>query len=137
MTLKEFKPAFLSIEEQASIVIAIVTESSLTEEDNIEQFGTELYQTIEVSGDFWFVLDLHQVTFMSSSAIGKLIGLHRHLHRNHGRLMLCGLSGSICNVLQTAKLIDYFHVASSVNDAVESLNSVAAAGLVSPGNKPR
>ena len=121
MSLQEFKPAYFTVEDRSSIVIATVTQPSLCEEDNIDQFGVELNQLIEGSGTHWLVLDLRLVTLITSSAVGKLIGLHRNLHRRDGRLALCGVVGMIRNVFQTAKLIDYFHVTSTIDDAVELL----------------
>lgn len=121
MSLQEFKPAYFSIDDRAPIVVATVTHATLCEEDNIDQFGVELNQIIETSGCPWLVIDLRNVTLMTSSAIGKLIGLHRSLHRRDGRLALSGISGMIQNVFQTAKLIDYFHVTSTPEQAVELL----------------
>ena len=101
MASNDFTPAFFTVEDRGSILIATVTESCLRDEDNIEQFGVELNQTIESFGVVWFVLDLRNVTLISSSAIGKLIGLHRGLHRRQGRLALCEIrrdrSKSIAN----------------------------------------
>ena len=137
MTIKEFKPAFFSIQDRDSIVVATVTETSLTEEDNIEQFGVELNQTIESYGTYWLALDLQHVKYMSSSAIGKLIGLHRNLHRHQGRLVISGVTGTIQNILQTAKLIDYFHIVPGSDDAVERLSRDATTQLPGPNAKPR
>ena len=124
------------MEDRSSIVIATVTQSSLCEEDNIDQFGVELNQMIEGSGSHWVVIDLQKVTLITSSAVGKLIGLHRNLHRRDGRLALCGVVGMIRNVFQTAKLIDYFHVTSTADDAVELLMRERSNQGNSPIDKP-
>ena len=105
-------------------MIATVTQSSLGEEDNIEQFAVELNQLIENCGCHWLALDLSQVKLITSSAIGKLIALHRNLHRREGCLALCGVVGFVQGVLQTANLIDYFHIQPSVDEAVEMLKQV-------------
>ncbi len=132
MSLQDFNPAYLTVEDRASIVIATVTQSSLCEEDNIEQFGVELNQAIERFGSNWLVLDLRYVTMMTSSAVGKLIGLHRHLHRREGKLSLCGVKGMIHSVLQRAKLIDYFHIESEVDEAADLLVQARNASEGSP-----
>ena len=121
MSLQEFRPAYFTIEDRVPVVVATVIRPSLGEEDNIEQFGVELNQMIDNYGCHWLAIDLRQVTLITSSAVGKLIALHRNLHRRDGRLALCGVSGFVRNVLQTANLIDYFHVTSSVEEAVELL----------------
>lgn len=114
-----------------------MTQPSLCEEDNIEQFGTELNQVVEVTGFNWLVLDMQKVSLITSSAVGKLIGLHRNLHRREGRLALCGINGVIRNVFQTAKLIDYFHVASTVDDAVQLLQREKAQQIATSIGKPK
>jgi anti-sigma B factor antagonist len=121
MSLQEFKPAYFTIEDRSPIIVAVVTRPRLCEEDNIEQFGVELNQLIDNYGCLLLVLNLQQVTLITSSAVGKLIALHRNLHRRDGRLALCGVEGMIRNVFQTAKLIDYFHITPDVDAAVELL----------------
>lgn len=121
MPPREFKPTYFAIEDRDSVLIATVTGASLSEEDNIEQFGVELNQIIEIYSTNWLALNLRSVTLMTSSAIGKLIAMHRNLHRREGRLHLCGLSPTVESVLKTAKLIDYFHISPSVDEAVAVL----------------
>lgn len=121
MPLRDFKPALFTVEDRPPILIATVTRTSLSEEDNIEQFGFELNKTIESYDRKWLALDLGNVTLLTSSAMGKLIALHRHLHRSEGRLVLCRLSNNVDTVLKTAKLSDYFHIKTNVEDAVNLL----------------
>lgn len=135
MTVKEFSPAFFTINERDRVIIATVTEGSLTDEDNIEQFGVELNQTVEGYGSYWLALNLQNVRLISSSAIGKLISLHRNLHRHHGRLVICGINDPIQNVLQTAKLSDYFHIVPGVEEAEARLSRDATTKVDTP--KPR
>lgn len=127
MPLQEFKPALFTIEDRQPILVATVTGSSLSEEDNIEQFGVELNQTIESYNRKWLALDLKNVMLLTSSAMGKLIGLHRNLHRREGRLVICGISANVDTVLKTAKLSDYFHITPNVEDAVNLLLKESAA----------
>ncbi len=137
MALQEFKPAHFYLEFCDAIAVAKVTATRLCEEDNIEQFGVELNQTIESFGSFRLVLDLSPVTIITSSAIGKMIGLHRNLHRRDGMLVLCGVSPVVHNVLATAKLNDYFHITPTVDAAVEFIHSKDVAPESLTAVKPR
>lgn len=137
MALQEFKPVYFSLEFCEAIAIARMTQSRLCEEDNIEQFGVELNQTIESYGSFRLVLDLSPVTIITSSAIGKMIGLHRNLHRREGMLVLCGVSTVVQNILATAKLNDYFHIVSTVEEALDLIHSKEATIESSVTVKPR
>ena len=120
------------IEERSPVVVAIIVSTSLCEEDNIEEFGSELNQLVDNYGCHWLVLDLGKVKLLTSSAVGKLIVLHRSLHRRSGRLVMCGVNAVITNVFQTAKLIDYFHLTSTVDQAVEYLMHVKSATQPTP-----
>ena len=84
MSLHDFKPVHFTIEERPPVVLAIMVRSSLSEEDNIEEFGSELNQLVDNYGCQWLVLDLGKVSLLTSSAVGKLIVLHRTLHRRNG-----------------------------------------------------
>ena len=121
MTLHDFKPVHFTIEERPPVVVAIMVRSSLSEEDTIEEFGSELNQLVDNYGCRWLVLDLGQVSLLTSSAVGKLIVLHRCLHRRNGRLVICGINSVITDVFQTAKLNDYFHLTSTVDQAVDQM----------------
>ena len=121
MSLHDFNPAYFTTEEIRSVFVVTVTRTRLCEEDNIEQFGVELNQLVDHFSCHWLAIDLSQVTLITSAAVGKLIGLHRNLHRRGGRLVLCGIAGITQTVFESARLIDYFHVTSSVDEAIEQL----------------
>lgn len=121
MSIQDFKATYFTIEDRAPVIVLTVIRPTLSEEDNIEQFGFELTKLVETSGRRWLTLDLSQVKIITSSAVGKLIALHRNLHRRGGRVALCGLNDFIRHVFTTANLTDYFHIQSTVEEAVESL----------------
>lgn len=122
-SLSDFKSAFMTIEERAPVVVAHLVKPHLTEEENIEQLGQDFTMLVEHYGCRKLVVDLGVVTVATSSALGKLISLHRNLHRRDGHLVVCGVKGMVLDVMLTAKLTDYFSVAESVDDAVARLNA--------------
>ena len=63
------------------------------------------------------------VEYVTSSVLGKLITLHRKLHRNKGKLVLFGLSPGVDSILRTSKLLTYFSVAESCDAAIAQLAS--------------
>jgi anti-sigma B factor antagonist len=92
--------------------------SHLTEEENIEQLGRELFALVEQYDCRKVVLDLAAVSYATSSVLGKMISLHRKLHRNEGRLVMCSVRDELRRVLQSSRLIDYFHVADDLESAL-------------------
>ena len=122
-SLSEFKPAFMTLEERGPVLVARISRVNLSEEDNIEELGQEFVKLVEHYGCRLLVVDLDYVSMVTSAAVGKLISLHRNLHRRDGRLVLCGVRGMVQDVLQTARLTDYFKMAQTSDDAVALLGN--------------
>ncbi|RMG37174.1 MAG: anti-sigma factor antagonist [Planctomycetota bacterium] len=123
MSLDEFAPAYLRLSQDGDVVVVSFTVPQLNEEENIEQLGRELFALVEQFGCRKVAVSLLGVDYITSSAIGKLITLHRKLHRNNGRLVLCDVTGEVENVLRTSKLLSYFNVAESAAEARRMLAS--------------
>lgn len=121
MTLSEFRSSYLTVEERDSAVVARFTRSHLSEEDNIEQMGHELVSLIEQYQCRRLVLSLEHLTFITSSALGKLISLHRRLHRKEGRMVMCDIHGPVAEVLRTSRLYDYFTTANNTEEALAAM----------------
>ena len=122
MSMSDFHSSFLTLEERDPAVIAVVTRPQLSEEENIDVFGKELLDLVDQYGCRQIIVSLQHVTYITSAALGKLITLHRRLHRKDGRLILCGAFASVKDVLQASHLNDYFTVAEDVSAAMTMLS---------------
>ncbi len=122
MSLADFHPVYLAIEEYGDIVVAAFTVSQLSDDQNIDQLGHELFALVDQYGCRRFVLSLAKVEYITSAVLGKIITLHRKLHRYKGSLVLCGVSEPVNSVFMIANLIDYFDIAEDVEDAIATLS---------------
>ena len=122
-SFNEFKAAFMTLEERGPVVVARISRANLSEEENIEELGQEFSTLVEHFGCRLLAVDLNLVNLMTSAALGKLISLHRNLHRRAGRLVVCGVQGMVREVFVTARLTDYFTMAQNTDDAVALLNT--------------
>ena len=122
MSLDEYQPDHFSHEVRGEITIVKVAHPKLSEEQNLEEFGEQLFAYVDQYECLKFVLECSQVEYASSSAIGKLITLHRKLNRVEGQLVMCSLKPSMTDILQTARLYSYFTVAEDAESAVAMLN---------------
>ena len=118
MSLSEFHPVYLSLQVREDVAIARFTLAQLNDEENIEQVGHELFALVDQFGCRKIVMDLNGVEFVTSSVVGKMITLHRKLHRQQGMLVLCALGETVTRVLKTSRLLDYFRVADDVDAAL-------------------
>lgn len=117
------RPAYITLKEHGDVLVVGFTMRMLNDEENIEQLGQELFSLVEQFNWLKLVLDMTNVEHVTSSVLGKLITLHRKLHRSQGRLVLFGLSPGVDSILRTTKLLTYFSVAESCDAAVAQLAS--------------
>jgi len=86
----------------------------------IERMGTTLKQLIEGKENGRFVFDFSSVTYMSSSALGMLIGLQRRILQEQSQLKLCGIRDDIMEVFHITKLDTVFDIYKDAHGAIEA-----------------
>lgn len=119
--LTDFDPVYFELDTDGDIVIATFRQEQITEEDNLEQFGLELFALVDQFHFRKVVARLTPVRFVTSSVLGKLITLHRKLGRNDGQLVLCDIHDDLREVLSTSRLLTYFNTADDVEAAKAAL----------------
>ena len=67
------------------------------------------------------ILDLSGLTSLSSLAIGQLVRLHRDLGRWNGRVKIASCPAVIREVLEVAKVADFFVFHASVEEALSAV----------------
>ena len=123
MGLEDFNSRFFEADASSGSVVATFFPGRLDEEHNVEELGQSLFQLIDQYGYRQVALDLTQTSFVTSAVLGKLITLHRRLHRADGRLGLCGLQQPVETVMRRSNLLSYFQVVDSRDDAINWLDS--------------
>ena len=63
----------------------------------------------EQSGATHAIVDMAEVTYLSSVGIGPLLALNRKVREREGRLILCSMSENVEGVFQATKLIGSAH----------------------------
>ncbi len=123
MAMSEYHSDFLALEERDPAMVATITRCELTEEENIDVLGKDLLDLVDQYGCRQIIVSLQHVTYITSAALGKLITLHRRLHRKDGRLIICGAINSVKDVLRSSRLHEYFTVAEDVTSALTLMSS--------------
>lgn len=121
MAMSDFRSTFMAIEDRNPAVILTITRPHLSEEENIDLLGKELNDLVDQYGCRQIVVSLQRVEYITSAALGKLIALHRRLHRKDGRLVVCGAIDTVKDVLHASRLDDYFTVTETIDSAVALL----------------
>ena len=118
MALPDLITTYTTLEERDDLLIVGFKMRMLNDEENIEQLGQELFALVEQYNRMKIALDMSNVDYLTSSVIGKLITLHRKLHRSQGKMALFGLNDGVKSILGTSKLLSYFTVADGKEAAV-------------------
>ena len=125
MSLAEFESKFFvhrQAGDEGGITVVEIRPSHLTEEDNIEVFGNDLFGLVDQFDLNRIVIDCRNVVYATSSVLGKLITMHRKLRRVDGDFLLASVREEFLDVLQTSRLHTYFTIMDSVDAAVDQLN---------------
>lgn len=69
-----------------------------------------------------FVINLEQVDYIDSSGIGALIFICSTLKKMNLKLSISNVHGSVKKVIELTKLMGYFPISNSVEEAVLALN---------------
>ena len=118
---KPYHPAYFDVKLDDDIAVAKFRSEQLTEEDNLEQLGQELFALVDQFQYVKVIADLTPLRYVTSSVLGKFITLHRKLGRNDGHLILCNIHDDLREVLSTSKLLTYFTSADDVDAAKSQL----------------
>ncbi|PKL86836.1 MAG: hypothetical protein CVV22_01740 [Ignavibacteriae bacterium HGW-Ignavibacteriae-1] len=67
------------------------------------------------------IIDLNNVTYLNSTALGVLISSHANFAKRDGKIVLCNVSKSLENIFVITKLTLVFAIASNVDEARKML----------------
>lgn len=123
MGLSEFRPRYFDIDEHDDVVVATFGMSQINDETNIEELGHELFALVDQFDCRKVVLNMSGVDYITSSVVGKIITLHRKLHRLDGSLVVAELTHGVNDVLSASRLLTYFAITDSQSEAIESLRA--------------
>lgn len=69
-----------------------------------------------------FIINLEQVDYIDSSGIGALIYICSQIKKKNLRLYISNVHGSVKKVIELTRLMGYFPITNSVEDALLLLN---------------
>ncbi|MBM84335.1 MAG: hypothetical protein CMJ78_27590 [Planctomycetaceae bacterium] len=121
MPIPDLRSTFFNLADDSDVIIVRFDVPRLNDEENIEMLGEELFSLVQNYHCRKMVINLATVNYLTSSVLGKLITLHRRLHRNDGRMVICELQPTVEDLMSTSKLLTYFNVSSVESEAVAFL----------------
>ncbi len=108
----------LETSEVGDVTVVRFVDRKILDESNIQELGQELFQLVEEENRHKLVLNFHNVEFLSSAALGKLITLDKKVKAHNGRLKLSNIRPEIYEVFAITKLNKLFDIKDDVADAL-------------------
>jgi len=102
--------------------VAILTfrQSQILDAIIIERMATSLKEFIGKAAESRFIFDFERVTYLSSSALGMLIGIQKRIAQRKVQLKLAGVRDEIMEVFRITKLDTVFDMYKDVQAAMEA-----------------
>jgi len=95
---------------------------SLMDPVQLEMIQAQLFVLVDEQDKRLIILDFSRVEFISSQAIGIVIGLNRRLAKlPHSKLLLCGVSGKLIELLRITRLDKVLTLKPTQKEAIASL----------------
>lgn len=120
MDLGDFHSIYVSVEPRDGVAIVRFTTPRLSDDLNIEQVGHDLGSLVDQFGVRKMVVLLAGITYLTSSALGKLITLHRKMHRADGIVAFARPEPTVAEILTSSKLDTYLKVCPSLESAMQA-----------------
>jgi anti-sigma B factor antagonist len=96
--------------------------ASMMDPVQLESISQDLNKLVEEEDRRLLILDFTRVEFLSSQAIGIVIGLHRKLSvLPHSKLLLCGVNSKLMQLLKITRLDKVLTVKPTQKEAINSL----------------
>ena len=107
--------------------VCVVTfrQSHILDSVTIDRISTRLKELVDAATEDRFLFDFDRVVYLSSSALGMLIGLQRRIVQRQARMKLSGINPEVMEVFRITKLDTVFDIYKDESAAVEAFRKNA------------
>ncbi len=114
--------AQLETSRKDDVVTVKFISKKILDEVNIMEIGNTLTSLVAESDNPKILLDFSNVAYMSSSALGVLITVHKRIREKKGRLALCGIQPTIYEIFAITRLNEIFNIYQTHQEATDALS---------------
>lgn len=111
-----------NVQQIGQSTVVEFTSASLMDPIELEQIAQQLYKLVEEHDHRQIILDFERVQYLSSQAIGILLGMQKRLSTlNKGTMVLCGVGARLMELLRITRLDRVLSIKPSQKEAIRSL----------------
>jgi anti-anti-sigma factor len=114
-------PRRIKVTDSGKVTVVTFNDSKIIDEVEIQEFGQELYDLVEREGRKKIILNFGNVEFLSSAALGKLIGFDKRVKQHGAELILSNIRPEIYEVFAITKLTKLFVIKDDEADALAAI----------------
>jgi anti-anti-sigma factor len=111
----------IKVNDSNKVTIVTFNDSKIIDEAEIQEFGQELYDLVERETRKKIILNFGNVEFLSSAALGKLIGFDKRCKQHGAELILSNIRPEIYEVFAITKLTKLFIIKDDEADALAAI----------------
>jgi anti-sigma B factor antagonist len=109
------------LQQHGDVTIIRFIASRILDSITIQQLGDSLFRIVDEEGASKLVVNLAEVSFLSSAALNRLILLKKKVQQQGGQLMLVELKPEIQRVFEISRLDTFFDILDQQTTALEQL----------------
>jgi anti-anti-sigma factor len=111
---------------QCPVLVVRVTESQVMGDTVADALRDQLLALYDHTGATHAVIDMEQVSYLSSAGIRPLLALNREVREREGRLILCGLNRDVEGVFVATRLISPNHSSPATFESAPDVGTAIA-----------
>ena len=107
--------------EVENALILTIKESKVFDEIIVNSINDQIQPILESNEKPNVILNFVNVTYISSSFLGKIVSMNKKIKAKSQKFILCGLNENIMEIFQITRLDKFFIFQPSVDEAVKNL----------------
>ena len=128
LTLESYRmnaEGLFELQQQGDVTIIRFTKSRILDSGTLQQLGDSLFRIVDEEGASKLVVNLGEVSFLSSAALNRLILLKKKVQQQDGELKLVELKPEIQRVFEISRLDTFFDILDRQATALEQLGQAS------------
>ncbi len=111
----------IEVHQDGDVIEIVLLDKDILDEVTINQISESLFGVIQDKSPVKMVLNFENVKHLSSSALGVLIRLNKHIKEEEGEFCLCNIKPSLYEIFVITKLNKVFKIYDNTKAAIKSL----------------
>jgi stage II sporulation protein AA (anti-sigma F factor antagonist) len=114
-------PPLVELEQVGAATVARLARSDLLDDKTINALANQLLHLVQERNCRLLILNFKNVERLASAFLGKIIGVHKKLQAEGGRLALCDVDPKLKDAFETLQLHRLFRIFNEEQEALQSM----------------